>query len=160
MHTHKLYTLNQPPAGFLCRHLEHRPGLRTQTSHLHLHHQPTSPSIHSDDQQNLLPVKIPQSGPHESNSHLRNETLFYVFPLSKKKQSKDRIRPDLPRSGLRGGGGDRASLSTGRHGCANKRAGYLSPHTEALGFSLETSLGTGPTSWALLLGLHSPDKLI
>lgn len=64
------------------------------------------------------------------------------------------------------GGGGQTSLSTGRHGCANKCAGYLSSlvlygdKAEALRFSSETNMGTGPISWALLLGVHSPDELI
>lgn len=113
---------------------------------------------------NLLP------GPCKSDSHPRNETqIFSVSPLSKRKQLKVHIRSDLLRSGLWGvgGWGGRTDLSTGRQYCANKRAGYLSSllvlygdQAEALGLSLEANMGTGQTSWALLLGLHSPDELI
>lgn len=114
---------------------------------------------------NLLP------GPCESDSHPRNETqIFSVFPLSKRKQLKVHIRSDLLRSGLWGdwrGGGGQAGLSTGRQCCANKCAGYLSSllvlygdQAEALGLSSEANMGIGQTPRALLLGLHSPDKLI
>lgn len=42
MCTHTLYALSQPPAGFLCRHLEGRPGLRTlQHGSLHPQWWPT-----------------------------------------------------------------------------------------------------------------------
>lgn len=61
MCTHTLNTLNQPPACFLCRHLEGRPGLRMQTPHLH---PPTSwlPPSTVMTNKNLLPVKVPHSG--------------------------------------------------------------------------------------------------
>lgn len=66
-----------------------------------------------------------------------------------------------------GQGEGQAGLSTGRQCCANKRAGYLSSllvlygdQAKALGLLTEANMGTGQTSWALLLGLHSPDKLI
>lgn len=115
---------------------------------------------------NLLPVKIPRSGPHESDSHPRNETqIFSVFPLAKKK-AVESSRPFRLAEVWPVGGWGQASLSTGRHGCANKCAGYLSSlvlygdKAEALGFSSDTNMGAGPTSRALLLGVHSPDELI
>lgn len=164
-HTHSDYTLSQPPAGFVCRHLVHRPALRTQTPHLH-----TSPhsSLGSDDlRSQRWPTTTCFLAPARVTATPGMRHKFSLCPPCQKESSWKFTSVQTCWGLACGGVGGRTDLSTGRQYCANKRAGYLSSllvlygdQAEALGLSLEANMGTGQTSWALLLGLHSPDELI